>query len=88
MASIWPSSWSADSLSLVRSNRSGCVASVSMSFKQKFAVPFYSVERRAQVMTQTAIEGFERFVFLTIGRRILDEAFHECVQLQIRVRTA
>ena len=35
-------------------------------------------------MTQTAMEGFEQFVFLTIGRQILDEAFHECVQLYAR----
>ena len=52
--------------------------------EQKLAVPFYSVERRAQVMTQTAMEGFEQFVFLTIGRQLLDEPFHECVELDTR----
>ena len=69
-------------LSEVQSQRMRCVRVHVL--KQKLAVPFYSVERRAQVMTQTAMEGFERFVFLTIGRRILDEAFHECVQLDAR----
>ena len=35
-------------------------------------------------MTQAAVEGFDRFIFLMVGRRILDEAFDEGAQLYAR----
>jgi hypothetical protein len=55
MASIWLVGGLFE-LSEVQSQRMRCVRVHVL--KQKLAVPFYGVERRAQVMTQTAVEGF------------------------------
>ena len=55
---------------------------------QKLAVAFDGVERRAQIVPQAAMEFFEGFVLAPIGRCILDQTFHECVQLHARAAHA
>ena len=60
MASIWPSSWSADVFELGEVRAQRMLAVGFHVLEQKLAVAFDGVERRAQVVPQPAVERFER----------------------------
>src|SRR5579862_3222608 len=49
---------------------------------QKLAIAFDGVERRPQIVTETAMESLEGFVFMAIRRRSANYTCHENVQLR------